>query len=116
MTIIFRNFVFIRYPKSVLLFIVSFTRINVTKVLETDTVDVVAFVRRVFALRTVKENMIINIDWLIDYRLASRKQYFSYILYTTKKKNNIKISEVIGQPGQRLSTATGKLWELSRDE
>ena len=62
MTIIFRNFVFIRYPKSVLLFIVSFTRINVTEVLETDTVDVVAFVRRVFALRTVKENMIINID------------------------------------------------------
>jgi hypothetical protein len=44
------------------LFIVSFTRINVTEVLETDTVDVVAFVRRVFALRTVKENMIINID------------------------------------------------------
>ena len=62
MTIIFRNFVFIRHPKSVLLFIVSFTRINVTEVLETDTVDVVAFVRRVFALRTVKENMIINID------------------------------------------------------
>ena len=53
---------FIRHPKSVLLFIVSFTRINVTEVLETDTVDVVAFVRRVFALRTVKENMIINID------------------------------------------------------
>jgi hypothetical protein len=80
MTIIFRNFVFIRYPKSVLLFIVSFTRINVTEVLETDTVDVVAFVRRVFALRTVKENMIINIDWLINYRLASSKHYFSYIL------------------------------------
>ena len=51
---------FIRHPKSVLLFIVSFTRINVTAVLETDTVDVVDFVRREFALRTVKENM--NID------------------------------------------------------